>query len=950
MASHLLAIASPPMIEEQTEPCTSCGSLLEISGAPLFAERTCPVCSEQIHVHRQFAHYELLALLGQGGQGTVYRAKDLNLDRQVALKVLRLDQGSDPAFVQLFEHEAKITASINHPNVVRVYSFGTVEDRVYLAMELVNGGTFDDLLEKVGRVPEARVLEVGIQVAQGLRAGFEMGLIHRDVKPGNILFAADGSAKVVDFGLAVFHEQEAAQTGDIWGTPYYLSPERLNREQEDFRSDIYSLGATLFHAIAGRPPFEAEDASQVALKHLRTQAVSIQSFAPGVSNATAYVINRTLLKNREERPVSYDEFITQLQYARDEVMARNRKGGAGTPKSRVVLEDADSKKAMNWVTMVIFVVLLAGLGLGGYFIFRGGDDAGDGSPAKFESFGEGWAEAKQLLLDGKWKEAESAFAALAGKSSGSSKQFDWAIIHEALAAQFAEGGDAAAKIISRLPDSSTPVRKFFVDHIRPKLAGGDVIATAEAGGFNATTHEALGTLFLALRDYELGDVVHAGPLFSQFTNLKPEPALAWLSDYKQLAKPFETEFITFNSAADAWKNARNEREQMQALGYVRALPGKLPKNSKLLPKAKTLLTEALRRVDGIRAEKNKNNFAFKAKARASASNQNEGPEKAVDGDPGSRWSAGGNAEKWLALDLGAPRNISRWVLMTASITDAKATEQNLNAFKLQRSDDGNAWTDVDKVEDNRSAIVDRVVAPFTAKQVRILVTKETRKPTDKNARIQEIVLGTAPEQIKPGYDANQSAAMRFSLKSDFLTGPVGDTGAAGSVQFSESDGKYTVKGSGADISGTADAFQFTWQPVAGDCELVARVESVQPQFSQAKVGLMIRADFAKDASNVGAFAWSGNKIQFLSRAGNGKPTTSKDKVAKTAPLWLKLVRKGAVITCFDSADGKAWAENGHETLSNVEGPAFVGLAVCSHVRDQLATAVFTDVKLQKVKP
>ena len=937
------------MIEEQTEPCTSCGSLLEVTGAPLFAQRTCPVCNEQIHVHRQFAHYELIAVLGQGGQGTVFRAMDQNLNRQVALKVLRLDQGSDPAFVKLFEHEAKITASINHPNVVRVYSFGTVEDRVYLAMELVAGGTFDDQLEKLGRVPEARVLQVGIQVAQGLRAGFEMGLIHRDVKPGNILFGSDGSAKVVDFGLAVFHEQEAAQTGDIWGTPYYLSPERLNREVEDFRSDIYSLGASLFHAIAGRPPFEAEDASHVALKHLRTQAVSIQTFAPGVSNATAYVINRTLAKSRDERPASYDEFIQQLQYARDEVMAGGSTGGKSVPKSRLVLEDAGSQKATNWITMVIFVMLLAGVGVGAFFAFRRGDDEGDGLPATLESFGTGWAEAKQLLMDGKWKEAESAFSSLAANNSGNPAKLDWAIIHEALAAQFAEGGSAAAKVISKLPNSSTPVRKFFVEHIRPKLASGDVIPAAEAGGFNATNHEALGTLFLALDDYELGSVENAGPLFSQFTSLKPEPALAWLSEYKQLAKPYEAEFITFNNAADTWKNARNEREQNQAFGALRALPGNLPKNSKLLPRAKTLIADAQKRMDGIRAEKNKGNFAFKAKTRASVSNTNEGPEKAVDGDPSTRWSASGPGEKWLALDLGKPLSISRWTLVTASISDGR-TEQNLNAFKLQKSDDGNAWTDVDTVADNRSAIVDRVVAPFTAKQIRILVTKETRRPADKTARIQEIALGTAAEQIKPGHEPSQSLAMRFSLKSDFVTGPVGDTGAAGSVQFSEADGKYTVKGSGGDIWSNADAFQFVWQPVVGDCELVARVASVQPQFSQAKVGLMIRADFAKDASHVGAFASAGSKIQFLSRVGNGKVTTAKDKTAKTVPLWLKLVRKGAVITCYDSADGTTWTENGNDTLSNVEGPAFVGLAVCSHQKDQLATAQFTDVKLQKTNP
>ncbi len=932
------------MNEEQTEPCTACGSMLEISGAPFFAERTCPVCGEQIHVHRQFAHYELISVLGQGGQGTVYRATDQNLSRQVALKVLRIDQGNEAEFVRLFEHEAKITASINHPNVVRVFSFGTVADRVYLAMELVDGGTLDDLMEKIGRVPEVRVLEVAIQVAQGLKAGFENGLIHRDVKPGNILFAKDGSAKVVDFGLAVFHEQEAAQTGDIWGTPYYLSPERLNREQEDFRSDIYSLGAALFHAIAGRPPFEAEDASHVALKHLRTQAVSIQTYAPDVSNATAYVINRTLAKNREERPASYEEFIKQLQFARDEVVARNAKGGGAPARSRLVLEDARSRKAMNWIAMVIFVALVAGLGLGGYFLFRG--EKPQEGPATLESFGEGWPEAKQLLLDAKWPEAKAAFAALAGKSSAGTKQSDWAIIHEALAAQFAEGGDVAAQILGRLPAKGTEAGKFFSAHIRPKLTGSDSIPVAEAGGFKGTNHEALGTLFLALRNYELGDVGNAGPLFSQFSTLNPEPAFAWLAGYRQIAKPYERDFTTFHLAADAWKNARNEREQIQALAALRALPGKLPKDSKLIAPANKLIAEAQKRVDAIRTEKNKGNFAFKVKVRASGSNTNDAPEKAVDGDPGTRWTAGGAGEKWLALDLGAARNISRWALTASSITDGK-TEMNLNGFKLQSSDDGKTWTDVDTVADNRSAIVDRIIAPFTAKQVRILVTKEARKAADKTARIHEIVLGTAAEQNKPAYEPGVSVAMRFSLKSDFLTGPVGDTGAAGSAQLSETDGKLTVKGAGGDIWANADAFQFVWQPVTGDCELVACVSNVQPQFSQAKVGVMIRADFAKDASHVGAFAYSGNKIQFLSRVGNGKPTVSKEKTTKPVPLWLKLVRKGATVTCYDSADGKTWTENGKDTLNNVEGPAFVGLAVCSHTRGQIATAVFTDVTLQK---
>ncbi len=938
------------MALEQTEPCTACGSILDITGASLFAVRTCPVCGEQIHVRRQFKNYELLGVLGQGGQGTVYRALDQNLDRHVALKVLRLEHGGDPEFVQKFEHEARLTASINHPNVIRVYSFGTEDENVYLAMELVDGGTFDDQMEQLGRVPEARALQVAIQVAQGLRAGLEKGLIHRDVKPGNILFGGDGSAKIVDFGLAVFHEQEAAGTGDIWGTPYYLSPERLQRQQEDFRSDIYSLGAALFHAIAGRPPFEAEDASHVALKHLTTQAVSVQTFAPDVSNATAYVVNRTLAKSREERPASYDEFIEQLQFARDEAMAGKRKGGAGPGKARVVLEDAGDKRAMNTLTMVMFAVLVLGLIVGGFFVVKAmrGDEA-EVDAGTIESFGPGWAGARQLLMDEKWKQAGVAFNALGANAPAKSRQHAWAIIHEALAVQFSEGGEAAAKVINKLPDSSTPLRKFFVERIRPALAGGKVIPAAQAADFNPTNHEALGTLFLALRDYELGSVENAGPLFSQFTSLAPGPSLAWLADYRKLARPYQNEFTTFNLAADAWKNARNEREQMQALGALRGLPGRLPKDSKLHPQAKHILAEAERRFDEMRAEKNKGNFAYKAKAYASASNKNEGPEKAVDGDTGSRWSLGGSGQKWLAADLGSPRNISRWVLTTSSITDGK-TDQNLASFKLQRSDDGKAWADVDAVEENRSAIVDRVVPPFTAKQVRVLISKETGKPADKTARIHELAVGDAADQAKAGYGADQNVAMRFSPKTDFISGPVGDTGAAGSAQFSEADGKFTIKGSGADIWGNADAFQFMWQPVAGNCEIIARVVSVQAPGASAKFGVMIRSALTRDASSAGVFAYNGKELQFVGRAAPGKPSTAKGKPNIAPPHWLKLTRQGTTVTAYDSADGKAWTEVGRETLAGMEATAFVGLAVCSHVRDKLATGQFSDVQIRKTNP
>lgn len=369
------ALATMPEI--QTESCPACGSLLDITGAQIFAERTCPVCSAAIHVRRSFGQYELINIVGHGGQGVVYRAVDNTLNRFVALKLLRTECSSDPEFVRQFESEAQVTASINHPNVVRVYSFGADDGHVFLAMELVANGTLDELMEKLGRVPEMRALQIGMEIAKGLKAGFEMGLIHRDVKPGNILFAEDGTTKLVDYGLAMLFEQQAQETGEIWGTPYYLSPERLNKTVEDFRSDIYSLGATLFHAIAGRPPFEAKDASHVALKHLRAHAVSIQAWAPHVCNSTAYVINRMLLKNPDERQQSYDELIEQFQFARDEALARMRVGGKTAQRARVVIDDARSQKALSWFTIAILIVLVAGLVFGGMLIMKLLKEAGE---------------------------------------------------------------------------------------------------------------------------------------------------------------------------------------------------------------------------------------------------------------------------------------------------------------------------------------------------------------------------------------------------------------------------------------------------------------------------------------------------------------------------------------------------------------------------------------------
>ena len=303
-------------------------------------------------------NFTLVEVLGAGGMGAVYKALDTNLNRMVALKVVRKEFSADAEYVAKFEREARITASVNHPHVVKVYSFGSDHGLFYIAMELVDKGSLDDLMSLQGRVAEIQALQVGIQVAQGLQAAHQKGLIHRDVKPGNILFADAQTAKIVDFGLALLAEHEAEERGEVWGTPYYVAPEKLDHQPEDFRSDMYSLGGTLFHAIAGRPPFEADTASMVALKHLKSKAVSLQAFAPDVSSATAYVINRMLNKDPEQRYQSYAELVEHLEYAKSQLTAAGT--GPRKPKERVVVESASQQKAAGIITLIMILLVAAG--------------------------------------------------------------------------------------------------------------------------------------------------------------------------------------------------------------------------------------------------------------------------------------------------------------------------------------------------------------------------------------------------------------------------------------------------------------------------------------------------------------------------------------------------------------------------------------------------------------
>ena len=177
------------------QSCPACGAKVDTSKAEPLARVACPQCGEKLRVDRSFNNFLLLETLGTGGMGTVYKARDTHLDRLVALKLLRAEPGTATDPTSQLQHEARVTASINHPHVVKVYSLGSDHGQFYVVMELVDHGSLDDLIAQLKRVPEERVLDIGIQIANGLAAAQEKGLIHRDIKPANILFSDEQTAK-----------------------------------------------------------------------------------------------------------------------------------------------------------------------------------------------------------------------------------------------------------------------------------------------------------------------------------------------------------------------------------------------------------------------------------------------------------------------------------------------------------------------------------------------------------------------------------------------------------------------------------------------------------------------------------------------------------------------------------------------------------------------------------
>lgn len=266
----------------------------------------------------KLAHFELLEEIGHGGLGVVFRAFDPSLNRHVAIKVLKDEFAQDPKFVEDFLRESQNAAAISHPHIAQVHFVGEYEDNRYMVMELVNGRSLEQIVQADGPMPEAKALQVAIEIAEALKAGYAVNqMIHGDIKPQNIVVGEECGAKLLDFGLAQLANVEVNDgTDGVWGSPYYISPERVGRKAEDFRSDIYSLGATIFEALVGHPPFDAADSTELALKRLNEKPPLLRTLNPNISKRTEQIINKMLHKNLLMRYLDYDTLLNDLRKAK----------------------------------------------------------------------------------------------------------------------------------------------------------------------------------------------------------------------------------------------------------------------------------------------------------------------------------------------------------------------------------------------------------------------------------------------------------------------------------------------------------------------------------------------------------------------------------------------------------------------------------------------------------
>lgn len=590
-----------PVLEQSyLSTCPVCQAQIDVTSLEPFTKLKCPFCGQMVRVRRRFDHFMIIRQIGEGGMSRVFEAEDETLGRRVALKILNRQYSRDSVRLEQFRQEAHITANVTHPNVIKLYSVGYDQGYFYIAMELVGGGSLEQRIRREGHLKEAEALRIGREVAEGLRAAQQLTLIHRDVKPANILFTETGTAKVVDFGLALFVDRGGDQSGEIWATPYYVAPEKVIENKEDYRSDIFSLGATLYHAMTGNPPHKADTNAIEDLRRVKSRRVALGDSGLRFSPRTEHVINGMLSFRPEERFANYDEVVDEMRLA-EGLLDR------GGIRRRLF-----SRRAKLISSIAAAIMLAYGMG---WLLREGGerrqgraiqlstanerDLDGSGVTLKAEKAGEKTVSERftdarrEMLEEQKFATAEGTFADLV-KSAPQPTQ-NWALFNAALCNimlgnKFPDRKLKAQEQLAKLstaPDVNGLVPFFdkIKDRMSRNFALGDPL---ESLGYRTDNEEILGYLLHGLAEWHFGSFKLGTKELEYFQQHLPDvkdpdtasataASLKWLDLYGTLVNYYQPDFALAHTALKP-RGSGTIAELRSALDEIEATRKKLKTN------------------------------------------------------------------------------------------------------------------------------------------------------------------------------------------------------------------------------------------------------------------------------------------------------------------------------------------------------------------------------------
>lgn len=306
----------------QMVPCDRCGTPNFVPASlPKFQPMPCQECRHPVITPVNLRQFELRSVIGSGGMAMVYRAMDTVLEREVAVKLMAANIQHDKRAMDDFYREARFQAALNHTNIINIFNYDEAEGRKYLVMEVADRGDLDDRIEKTGRVDELYVLDVGISMCGALEVLRKKKLMHLDIKPSNILYNADGEPKLTDFGIAK-KEGDPRDREGLMGTPFYIAPERVSEHWQDWRSDMYSLAATLYHASTGKEPYDLPSVEETVWAHVKSKLIPPRKICKELSKDINNAICTAMEKDPNKRFKSYDEFSMALEAARSRLLVK----------------------------------------------------------------------------------------------------------------------------------------------------------------------------------------------------------------------------------------------------------------------------------------------------------------------------------------------------------------------------------------------------------------------------------------------------------------------------------------------------------------------------------------------------------------------------------------------------------------------------------------------------